>query len=108
MSTPGQRIKARRKELGLSQGQLAAMSGIAQSTLSELETGESKLPSSMKLVGLAKALKVSKLWIITGQSGEAEIADDETQELIDMIQTMSAEQRLAVYTVIRSMSKEDK
>lgn len=87
MDTPGQRIK--------------------QSSLSELETGESKMPSAEALLGLAKALKVSKTWIITGRDGELEVLTTEEEHHIQRTRTLTAEQRRAVYDLVESMTREE-
>ncbi len=105
--TPGQRIRRRRKELGLTQAALAKLAGCEQSTISELETGESKMPSAENLQGLAKALKVTKTWIITGKDGEIEVLTPEEEDLIVRIRAMSPEQRRAHYMFIRSLPGDD-
>lgn len=104
MITPGMRIKAKRKELGLSQVQLAAMAGIKQSSLSELETGESKMPSAEALMGLSKALNVSKTWILTGKDGELEFLTQEEQLHIQSVRGLSAEQKRALYDLVSTFT----
>lgn len=54
----GERIKARRVELGLTQAQLAELAGVRQPTLSNWESG-SVSPHLVKLSDVARALGVS-------------------------------------------------
>jgi transcriptional regulator with XRE-family HTH domain len=63
----GGRIKALRLAMGLDQGELARLARIAQSTLSDLERGDSKQPRGDSLVRLAAVLKVDQDWLITGE-----------------------------------------
>lgn len=64
----GKRIKARRKELGLSQQALAQRIGMPQSRVSDLEKG--KGVSSVYLPALARELCVSPLWLQYGESSQ--------------------------------------
>jgi transcriptional regulator with XRE-family HTH domain len=57
----GQRIKSRREEKGLTQDELAAISGVCQQMISKLETGRAQQTSDIVL--LACALDVSPLWL---------------------------------------------
>jgi len=62
-----ERIKTKRKELGLTQSQLAKAVGIKQPSLSSIERGESKDLKATTLKGLAKALQVTPEWLETGK-----------------------------------------
>lgn len=53
-------IRERRKELGISQGELAKKCGIAQSTLCDIEQGRSN-PSISVAVKLANALDIKDI-----------------------------------------------
>jgi transcriptional regulator with XRE-family HTH domain len=105
--TPGMRILARRNELGLKQGALAKLAGISQSSLCELEKGESKMPSAKALHGLAKALNVTPAWIITGKDGEIEQITQQEADLVQAVRGLTVEQQQAVYNVVRSMTQRE-
>lgn len=60
----GKRVRQARKHIGLTQAELAKKVGMKQSTLSELETGESTRTSSVATI--ANALGVSAYWLDTG------------------------------------------
>ncbi|MBA2689638.1 MAG: helix-turn-helix transcriptional regulator [Burkholderiales bacterium] len=79
--TIGSRIKEVRKERGLSQVELANLAGVKQSSISELERGESKQPNAANLLKISRLLGVSPDWLIHGKGrkyaarGEA-LSDD--------------------------------
>lgn len=105
MTHPGTRIRARRKELGLNQGELASLVGIAQGTLSDLERGDTRLPSAEVLLRMAKALQVSQAWIVTGREGEITTPTESEQALLESFRAMPEDQQKAVLALIESMRK---
>ena len=64
MDTFAKRVKRRRKELGLTQGKLAELSGLKQPDISKIELGQIK--QTVEIVGLAEALKCNAHWLQTG------------------------------------------
>lgn len=72
MRTFGSRLRETRDELGLSQGELAKVSGITQPTISNLERGRNQ--GSSYVAQLASALKVNAKWLATG-NGPKKISD---------------------------------
>ena len=70
----GSRIREARKLRRMSQKVLAAKVGIKQSTLSELETGESG--GTTYIARFAAALRVQALWLETGR-GPREAVDED-------------------------------
>ncbi len=71
----GKRMRDRRRELGITQAQLAEMVGTAQARISQIENGESE-PSIDVLMRLARALGVTTDYLLgMGESeGETEPA----------------------------------
>jgi transcriptional regulator with XRE-family HTH domain len=70
MPTVGDRIKARRAELGLTQDQLAEKAGISKSFVSDLETGKRSIGADT-LLDVGRAMNVSLDFLMTGkESGE--------------------------------------
>jgi|LFRM01.1.fsa_nt_gb transcriptional regulator with XRE-family HTH domain len=57
--TIAEMIKQRRTELGMSQRQLASVSGLSNSEISRIESGERKSPSPRVLLALSAALDLS-------------------------------------------------
>ena len=87
----GSRIREARKNAKLSQNELALKVGVKQSTISELETGESA--GTTVLASFASALGVNALWLETGKGSpnqntsqlkfeKVKIADPENQNLL--------------------------
>jgi transcriptional regulator with XRE-family HTH domain len=72
----GVRLRHARKLRGLTQQELAKVSGLKQATISDLETGESKSPVGTNLVRLAQSLKVSPDWLAHGKGTMDRIEDD--------------------------------
>lgn len=70
MKTVGQRVKARREALGLSQDQVAKAAGIKQSTIANLEGGRNK--ATRQVVQLAAALRCRAQWLAEGK-GDPEL-----------------------------------
>lgn len=65
MNTVGERLKAKRKSLNLSQEQVSEQIGIKKSSLSRIENGETD-PSMSTLIGLSQFFNVSADWILFG------------------------------------------
>lgn len=102
MDSPGQRIKRRRIELGFQQGELARMVGMSQSALSEVESGESKLPSADKLIKLSKVLMVTQEWIVTGVDGDLEVLSKEEEKAFAKLRKLTPDQRAAFLAMLDS------
>ncbi len=102
--TAGQRIKRRRIALGFTkQGKFAEKVGMSQSTLSEIERGESKLPNAENLKKIAEELKTTPSWIMYGKDGELTYPTETESALLTKLRTLSAEQQLAIYAIIEGM-----
>lgn len=65
MDTIGERIKARRKEIGMSVDALARAAGIGASTIYDLQRGDMR--TTTRLHHVADALGVSVAWLETGR-----------------------------------------
>ncbi|ENK5079592.1 helix-turn-helix domain-containing protein [Klebsiella pneumoniae] len=65
MTMPGERIRARRKDLKLTQRALAKLVKVAHVTISQWETGDSE-PGGKNLFSLSNALQCSPTWILYG------------------------------------------
>lgn len=69
MSGIGERIRDRRKEMGMTQEDAARRAGALLNTFARLERGEVRDPHISTLRGLAEALDTSVAWII-GEEGQ--------------------------------------
>lgn len=69
--TFGARLRSARKAKHLTQKQLAKAVGIAQPSLSDLESGKSKAPRLETAMALHGYLGVSLQWLMFGEGGGA-------------------------------------
>lgn len=67
------RVKSRRKELGLTQDQVAKDAGLKQSDVSKIELG--LIQKTTNLVGLARALKCRPEWLDDGSGDAFDLSD---------------------------------
>lgn len=66
----GQRIRAKRKELHLTQVDIKRQTSISNGNLSEMENGNT-LPSAGALMALSQALGVTTDWILFGENSKS-------------------------------------
>lgn len=93
MDSIGERIKNRRKKLGLTQPQIKELTGISSGTMSDIENGKT-LPAAPSLIKLSQVLACSIDWILTGEPRTSELvplSDIRENELVSYFQKMSAE-----------------
>lgn len=97
METLGDRVRQARNEHRWTQAKLAKKAKMSQSTLAELEKGDSK--ESVHIVRLALALERSAYWLDSGKGpktlGEVEQAmlelnDADQRVIMDMIRALGA------------------
>jgi transcriptional regulator with XRE-family HTH domain len=74
--TFGDRIRDRRKALGLTLDQLAAASDSSKSYVWELENKSPPRPSAEKLAAIAKALQVTVDWLLGTDDQTLDVAED--------------------------------
>src|SRR6266446_8668464 len=60
----GERVRQRRKALGMTQEQLEATSGVPQGSISRIESGTAEDVYASTVIGFAKALMVSTDWLL--------------------------------------------
>lgn len=88
MTDIGNRIRDRRKELGLTQTDIHEKCGIASGALSQMECGN-RTPSALTLYKLSTALDCTTDWLITGFSmnpKNSELTEQEEDALLIMRQ----------------------
>lgn len=104
MTTPGQRIRQRRKELGYTnQGEFARLVGCRQSTLSEIESRETQLPSARVLAKMCELLGKTDRWIIYGEDGGLSLPTKEEVELLAVFRQLTDEARNNLLGLIQSL-----
>ncbi|MGK5615444.1 LexA family protein [Proteus mirabilis] len=75
MSTFGERLLERRTELGMSQDDLAKLTGVSRVTISKIELGESQDTRSANLFKIAAALKCSPKWLLHGKEPKQKVTE---------------------------------
>lgn len=105
MKMPGTRIRALRKAKGWSQAKLAKLVGLSQASLSELETGESRIPSGEALLALAKHLETDAEFILAGRVSPVSepVHDMEEVELLKLWRELDPGHRSAVMATARAL-----
>lgn len=67
--TIGQRVCARRNELNMTQVRLAELAGLSDAGLAKIEKDLTASPKTATISALARVLRVSSQWILTGSDG---------------------------------------
>lgn len=80
MNTIGSRIKTRRLELGMTQGELAQAVGCKSPTISQIES-DLRQPSCKTLCGLSDALRVSIEQLLGRTTPTALLVDSKMREM---------------------------
>ena len=74
--TIGDRLKARRLELGITQTELAKKVGLSQSAIAHIEKGIREKPR--ELLEIARALKINPVYLSTGKGSKEFLVDNNT------------------------------
>ena len=105
-----QRIKERRKALGLSQDELAEMAGTNQGQISRYENGES-IPMADVLEALARGLDCSADWLLglTDNANLQTISESELEELereaVNAIRASSPHKRDRIVGILKDIAE---
>lgn len=102
--TLGQRIKQRRKQIGLSQSDLSKSAGVSDSSVSLWES-DNTAPRGANLHKLATALQCSPTWILFGdedqapgapqQAGEQPSLSDDEIELLKLYRALPESEQVS-------------
>lgn len=108
----GEKVRVKRQEKGLTQGELAKKAGITQATISRVESGEVLQLGSDKLRGLAKALDVSVDFLV-GKIDRMEFDDslinDQTAKVIFRgYEKLSEKRKRQVLEYVEFLVKQEK
>lgn len=106
--TLAKRLEEARKVAGLSQEQLAELSGITQTGIAKIESGKGAMPQSID--ALSKVLGVSSAWLLFGE-GEppderpptAGLSKDE-QEVLAIYRQMDDKDKKLVRRMLKGLS----
>lgn len=100
----GDSIRARRKELKLTQSQLAKKAGTSQGYIADTENGNLDNPSLKKLKKIADALQINlqRLFAAAESDEEFYITNKETK-LLEKYRLLSFEQQIKLEGIIEGM-----
>lgn len=104
MQTPGQRIRSAYEVAGFNQKEFAKAVGCSQSTLSEIESGESKLPSARVLLKMTDVLGKSVRWIVYGEEGEIHTPTKEEQQMLTDFRNLPPDAQRSLAETIKSLA----
>lgn len=97
----GQRIRARRKQLDMTQTDVSVLTGISQKQISRYESGENDLTGA-NAVALAAALHTTTDWLVGRVEYDYQLGDHEN-ELLILFRSKTPEQREYILDMIRSI-----
>ena len=107
--TVGDKIKERREKAGWSQTKLAQKADVQPSTISQIESGDRKTPSTKVLEKIANAFKTSVSKLL-GQASNDELADllqdPEVQGLYRNFKTLSPPDRDLILKQIKFLKSQ--
>lgn len=109
MDTFGDRLRNLRTARKLTQDQLAKALGIKQGSLTQLETGKSKGPSSKTLTKLARIFEVDPEWLMTGKGAQHPVSalGESEAELVLIYRSLSPEGREYVLGRARTLHRDE-
>lgn len=102
--TIGQRIRAQRVALGLSQERLAELSGCHHTYIGQIERGE-KNATIESIEKIAKALKVSMSRLFENLGGEDEEADNIPMKCYELLSTKTKREQECAYHILLEIEK---
>lgn len=93
----GRRIAARRNQLGLTQAQVAELSGLTQQFFASIETGRKNMRAD-SIIKVSKALGVSTDFLLTGV-----VTDFERTRLTRMLEPLDETQLHVVEEIVKNI-----
>lgn len=85
MALLSDRVRERREELGMTQAQLSESSGVGQSSIARIESGDTPDPRGHTLAKIAGALRVSMAWLQGEDGADRPPPDAGTQQVPDVV-----------------------
>jgi DNA-binding XRE family transcriptional regulator len=107
MASFGERIRARRTELGLRQVDVAHAAGIRQLAYGDLERGKALNPRTSTLEALARALNVSADWLLSGSATSPMVTSVSVATCTCGAKSLDGAQRVCSYAELRRFADEN-
>lgn len=103
LTTIGSRIKYLREQQGMTQPALAAVVGISQPSMSNIESGNTVSPSAIHLMAIAAALNANPHWIVYGEGEQSMPSDADESEMLKAFRELDAGRRAAILAAIKAL-----
>lgn len=104
----GERIKARREELGMTQDELARAVGYKwRSSINKIELNAQRLPQR-KIEDIARALKTTPSYIMGWEDEEVATLTAMQEETMQKFLMLSYEHQLVVRSIIDTLTEQEK
>ena len=101
-------IKKRRLELGMTQSELARLSGYEnRSSIARIERGDTNLPQS-KIVDIARALKVTPSYLMGWEDEDVATLTAMQEETMEKFLMLNYEHQLVVKSIVDTLSEQEK
>jgi transcriptional regulator with XRE-family HTH domain len=101
----GDRIKSARKLASLSQAELAIRCGVAQNTISRLESGALKSLRGKTLLLMSKALGCSPEWLSGGEETSSQSAMSKNEQtLVASFRRLSTNEKRVVLKLVHGLA----
>jgi transcriptional regulator with XRE-family HTH domain len=101
MSILAERIKARRRQLKLSQSEVACIAGVSQMAISRYEVGEFE-PVASVLAGIAYALQTTPDWLLGFPEAPHETSLTEAErEVLHLFRSKEPHRRSNILEIVR-------
>lgn len=93
----GRRIAARRNQLGLTQAQVAELSGLTQQFFASVETGKKNMRAD-SIIKVSRALGISADFLLTGV-----VTDFERNRLVQMLEPLDEAQFYVLEEIVKKI-----
>ena len=105
----GAHVRKLRKELGMTQKELAKLAGVTQSAITQIEVGGTKKLKADTLLKMSAALKTNPYHLMTGLGDNRASAPTEgaPAELVEIFLNLSPENQAALLAAARGISAID-
>ena len=101
-------IKKRRLELGMTQSELARLSGYEnRSSIARIERGDTNLPQS-KIVDIARALKVTPSYLMGWEDEDVATLTAMQEDTMEKFLMLNYEHQLVVKSIVDTLSEQEK
>lgn len=105
MTLLADRVKQARESAGLSQADLARLSGISTAAMSQIETGQTKTLKASTATAFAKATGYTAEWLTSGRGQERSLknSDEQINFILRGLEQLAPEHRKLVEDQVRAL-----